>query len=232
MHRRRHAPPSFAHESARDCCAVAGSQRRLLRGCGFRSHNRQPRNTRRTGTTTAQHSADSLAGVTSTNWPEGFEQMGQGPLADTMGITVDFDGTAVTGRMPVEGNTQPYGILHGGATAVLVESVGVDRGGPVVARQVPGGDRGGGDPSPFGVAWLCDRPHRGAAGRADAGFLPGAGVRRRGTPDSNRPDHLPAARRNPLTGANRPLPPASTRNGGRPPILRRIAAVLATRRFR
>ncbi len=50
--------------------------------------------------------------------------MGQGPLADTMGITVDFDGTAVTGRMPVEGNTQPYGILHGGATAVLVESVG------------------------------------------------------------------------------------------------------------
>lgn len=27
-------------------------------------------------------------------------------------------------RMPVEGNTQPYGILHGGATAALCETVG------------------------------------------------------------------------------------------------------------
>ena len=26
--------------------------------------------------------------------------------------------------MPVEGNTQPYGILHGGASVVLAESVG------------------------------------------------------------------------------------------------------------
>jgi uncharacterized protein (TIGR00369 family) len=27
-------------------------------------------------------------------------------------------------RMPVEGNTQPYGLLHGGASVVLAESLG------------------------------------------------------------------------------------------------------------
>ncbi len=27
-------------------------------------------------------------------------------------------------RMPVAGNTQPYGLLHGGASAVLAESIG------------------------------------------------------------------------------------------------------------
>jgi 1,4-dihydroxy-2-naphthoyl-CoA hydrolase len=30
----------------------------------------------------------------------------------------------VVGRMPVEGNTQPYGLLHGGASCVLAESLG------------------------------------------------------------------------------------------------------------
>lgn len=30
----------------------------------------------------------------------------------------------VVGRMPVAGNTQPYGLLHGGASAVLAESLG------------------------------------------------------------------------------------------------------------
>ncbi|MEV4572082.1 hotdog fold thioesterase [Nonomuraea jabiensis] len=30
----------------------------------------------------------------------------------------------VVGRMPVEGNTQPYGLLHGGASAVLAETLG------------------------------------------------------------------------------------------------------------
>ena len=30
----------------------------------------------------------------------------------------------VVGRMPVEGNTQPYGLLHGGASVVLAESLG------------------------------------------------------------------------------------------------------------
>jgi uncharacterized protein (TIGR00369 family) len=48
-----------------------------------------------------------------------------GPLAAKMGLTF----TAATmdrvvGTMPVEGNTQPYGILHGGASVVLAESLG------------------------------------------------------------------------------------------------------------
>ncbi|WP_420810673.1 hotdog fold thioesterase [Jiangella asiatica] len=30
----------------------------------------------------------------------------------------------VVARMPVEGNTQPFGLLHGGASCVLAESVG------------------------------------------------------------------------------------------------------------
>ena len=30
----------------------------------------------------------------------------------------------VVARMPVEGNTQPYGILHGGASVVLAETLG------------------------------------------------------------------------------------------------------------
>lgn len=30
----------------------------------------------------------------------------------------------VVGTMPVEGNTQPFGLLHGGASCVLAESIG------------------------------------------------------------------------------------------------------------
>lgn len=30
----------------------------------------------------------------------------------------------VVGRMPVDGNTQPYGLLHGGASVVLAETLG------------------------------------------------------------------------------------------------------------
>lgn len=41
-----------------------------------------------------------------------------------MRIEISIEDDQVVGRMPVEGHTQPYGVLHGGATAVLVESVG------------------------------------------------------------------------------------------------------------
>lgn len=57
-------------------------------------------------------------------WAQQFKAMGMGALAETMGIEVHTEASAVVGRMPVAGNTQPYGILHGGATAVLVETVG------------------------------------------------------------------------------------------------------------
>ncbi len=77
-------------------------------------------------TRVAVHSpaGDYRACVTDTDWPDDFQQMGMGALADKMGIEVSRDGTEVVGRMPVVGNTQPYGILHGGATAVLIESIG------------------------------------------------------------------------------------------------------------
>lgn len=37
---------------------------------------------------------------------------------------VEADATSVVARMPVAGNTQPFGFLHGGATAALCETAG------------------------------------------------------------------------------------------------------------
>jgi uncharacterized protein (TIGR00369 family) len=48
-----------------------------------------------------------------------------GPLAQRMGIELtEASAERVSGRMPVEGNTQPYGLLHGGASVVLAETLG------------------------------------------------------------------------------------------------------------
>nr|WP_025274996.1 PaaI family thioesterase [Haloglycomyces albus] len=48
-----------------------------------------------------------------------------GDLGERLGIDImRAEPGRVTGRMPVEGNTQPYGLLHGGATAALAETVG------------------------------------------------------------------------------------------------------------
>ncbi len=48
-----------------------------------------------------------------------------GPLAERMGMIVhECTAERVVMTMPVEGNTQPYGLLHGGANAVLVETAG------------------------------------------------------------------------------------------------------------
>ena len=39
------------------------------------------------------------------------------PLDDKLGIRItDFDPDHVVATMPVEGNQQPFGLLHGGAT--------------------------------------------------------------------------------------------------------------------
>jgi len=46
-------------------------------------------------------------------------------LPARMGITItEASPTRVVGTMPVAGNTQPYGLLHGGASCVLAESLG------------------------------------------------------------------------------------------------------------
>lgn len=50
---------------------------------------------------------------------------GMGALAEKMGIEfTEFGIERSVGTMPVEGNTQPVGLLHGGAYVVLGESLG------------------------------------------------------------------------------------------------------------
>ncbi|MEV7688518.1 PaaI family thioesterase [Streptomyces bungoensis] len=48
-----------------------------------------------------------------------------GHLGTRMGVQItEASAERVVGTMPVEGNTQPYGLLHGGASAVLAETLG------------------------------------------------------------------------------------------------------------
>jgi uncharacterized protein (TIGR00369 family) len=56
---------------------------------------------------------------------EQFGDIPMGDLAKNMGIEItEASADRVIGRMPVKGNTQPYGLLHGGASVVLAESLG------------------------------------------------------------------------------------------------------------
>jgi uncharacterized protein (TIGR00369 family) len=60
--------------------------------------------------------------------PEGLafvEHIGVGALAERMGIVfTEFTPERAVATMPVEGNTQPLGLVHGGAYVVLAESLG------------------------------------------------------------------------------------------------------------
>lgn len=48
-----------------------------------------------------------------------------GTLISRMGIVVtELSRDRVVATMPVDGNTQPYGLLHGGASCVLAETLG------------------------------------------------------------------------------------------------------------
>ncbi|MEU0269679.1 hotdog fold thioesterase [Nocardioides sp. NPDC006303] len=50
---------------------------------------------------------------------------GMGGLNDKMGVKIlEISAEKVVGTMPVEGNTQPYGLLHGGASVALAETLG------------------------------------------------------------------------------------------------------------
>lgn len=54
-----------------------------------------------------------------------FNGMNAGALGERMGIEfLEVSPNRVVARMPVAGNTQPYGLLHGGASVVLAETVG------------------------------------------------------------------------------------------------------------
>ena len=50
---------------------------------------------------------------------------GMGALNEKMGLElVEVSPERVVATMPVTGNTQPYGLLHGGASVVLAETLG------------------------------------------------------------------------------------------------------------
>ncbi len=62
---------------------------------------------------------DPLSGL---DW---VKKRGMGALAEKMGFEwVEFTIDRCVATMPVEGNTQPVGLLHGGAYVVLGESLG------------------------------------------------------------------------------------------------------------
>ena len=64
-------------------------------------------------------SPDLMAGVAA------MRAMNPDSLMDRMGIEVlEASPERLVATMPVEGNTQPYGLLHGGASVVLAETLG------------------------------------------------------------------------------------------------------------
>lgn len=61
----------------------------------------------------------------------------RGTLSERMGMEfLELGAERTSARMPVAGNTQPYGLLHGGASAALAETVG-----SVAAALHAGADR-------------------------------------------------------------------------------------------
>ncbi|MDY6051865.1 MAG: hotdog fold thioesterase [Rothia sp. (in: high G+C Gram-positive bacteria)] len=61
----------------------------------------------------------------SSNYQQILEERGSGALAEKLGITIIEASPELTiATMPVEGNTQPMGLLHGGASAAFAETVG------------------------------------------------------------------------------------------------------------
>lgn len=63
--------------------------------------------------------------ITPDQLPELSSEYALEQLNDRMGIEILAAGLdEVVGRMPVAGNRQPYGLLHGGASGVLAETLG------------------------------------------------------------------------------------------------------------
>jgi uncharacterized protein (TIGR00369 family) len=60
-----------------------------------------------------------------TDFMQVLNERGRGTLDKKMGIEIiEASPKRLVGTMPVEGNTQPFGLLHGGANVVLAESLG------------------------------------------------------------------------------------------------------------
>src|SRR5206468_2268732 len=69
-----------------------------------------------------------MAAMTEDQLLEAFiagDEEGMGALNHKMGVKVlEASAERLVATMPVEGNTQPFGLLHGGASVVLAESLG------------------------------------------------------------------------------------------------------------
>ncbi len=66
-----------------------------------------------------------------------LKEVGDGALAEKMGIRiVEASAARVVATMPVAGNTQPFGLLHGGASVTLAEQAG-----SIAANLAAGSDR-------------------------------------------------------------------------------------------
>ncbi len=75
-------------------------------------------------TSAAGPAPESLAGL-SVEELIAFLPQGNGRLNEKMGVElVEVSAQRVVATMPVEGNTQPFGLLHGGASVVLAETLG------------------------------------------------------------------------------------------------------------
>jgi 1,4-dihydroxy-2-naphthoyl-CoA hydrolase len=60
-----------------------------------------------------------------TSPPDWFPASELSPLDDKLGIRItDYDPDRLVATMPVAGNEQPFGLLHGGATCALMETIG------------------------------------------------------------------------------------------------------------
>ena len=61
-----------------------------------------------------------------TNHKDLGKEIGKGTISEVLGIEItSIEEDKVTGRMPVDSRThQPYGMLHGGASVVLAETLG------------------------------------------------------------------------------------------------------------
>jgi uncharacterized protein (TIGR00369 family) len=61
----------------------------------------------------------------SPDFSEALRTLGSGQLDSKMGIKIlEATPERLVGTMPVEGNRQPAGLLHGGANVILAESLG------------------------------------------------------------------------------------------------------------
>jgi uncharacterized protein (TIGR00369 family) len=86
----------------------------------------------------------------------------RGELAEKLGIEiVEYTPERVVATMPVEGNRQPFGLLHGGASAALAETMGSFHGSLVSAGRAP-----------LGIELSCTHHRAGTAGLVTAVSVP------------------------------------------------------------